>query len=234
MRAMILAAGRGERLRPLTDDRPKPLVDVRGKPIIVHLIEQLARAGIRDLVINHSWLGEQLVRRLGDGATWQVRIAWSAETTALETAGGIANARHLLGNEAFLVVNGDIFTDFDFSLARPWSARLVRMNLLGIGVLVANPPHNASGDFSLQDDLASNDEPRDLTWAGITVMSPALIESVAPGTRAPLAPLLRIAAAQRRLGGQRHDGLWSDVGTFARLQALNQPDPSESSHRAQT
>lgn len=221
MQAMILAAGRGERMRPLTDHRPKPLLTVGDRPLIVHLIEQLARAGIVDLVINHCWLGGQLEAELGDGRPWGVAIRYSAEAVALETAGGLAYARPLLDDRPFLAVNGDIFTDFDFTLTLAWTERIIRENLLGVGLLVPNPAHHPAGDFSLAAGLVRNEPPHDLTWAGICMLAPSILDPVVAGRAAPLAPLLRMAAGQGRLGGVRHHGHWSDVGTPERLQALN-------------
>jgi MurNAc alpha-1-phosphate uridylyltransferase len=217
MRAMILAAGRGERMRPLTDATPKPLLAAGGKPLIVWLIERLAAAGMRELVINHAHLGALLEEALGDGAAWGVRIAYSREGEALETAGGIATALRLLGDAPFVAVNGDIHCDFDF-------ARLdgaLREGADAHLVLVDNPPHHPRGDFTLDHGRLGNAEAPRLTFAGIGVYRPQLFAGLAPGTRAPLAPLLRAAADRGALTGERHAGLWTDVGTPARLAELD-------------
>jgi MurNAc alpha-1-phosphate uridylyltransferase len=217
MRAMILAAGRGERMRPLTDATPKPLLPAGGKPLVVWLIEGLAAAGFRELVINHAHLGARLEAALGDGAAWGVRIAWSREREALETAGGIATALPLLGDGPFVAVNGDIHCDFPF-------ARLAHA-LPGDAdahlVLVDNPPHHPAGDFTLHAGRAGNAAAPRLTFAGIGVYRPSLFAGIAPGTRAPLAPLLRAAADRGRLSAERHAGAWTDVGTPERLAALD-------------
>lgn len=221
MRAMILAAGRGERMRPLTDHCPKPLLQAGGRPLVVWHIERLARAGIRELVINHAHLGERLEDALGDGARWGVSIAWSRETEALETAGGIAFARHLLGDAPFLVVNGDIWSDFDFAGAPAIAARLLAHDLDAWCVLVDNPPHNPEGDFGVAHERLSNDATPRLTFSGIGVYRPRFFAAIAPGARAPLGPMLRAAADAGRAGAQVHRGRWVDVGTPQRLAELD-------------
>ena len=221
MRAMILAAGRGERMRPLTDTCPKPLLRVHDEPLLVRLIRQLVAAGIADIVINHAWLGEQIEASIGNGSRWQARVHYSPETLALETAGGVAQARSLLGDEPFVLVNGDLFTDFDFALARQWREQIARSSLLGVCTLVANPPHHREGDFALSNGLLSNANHDRLTYAGIAVFAPAMFADLVPGTAAPLAPLLRAAADAGRLGGHAFTGQWSDVGTPERLAELN-------------
>lgn len=216
MRAMILAAGRGERMRPLTDSCPKPLLDAGGKPLIVWHLERLARAGIRDAVINISHLGERIVERLGDGARFGLRLHYSRERERLETAGGIANALELLGRAPFLLVNADVYCECDF-------ARLMNIQLgdrLAHLVLVPNPSHRSKGDFSLADGrLGDAAEPR-YTYAGVAVVAPKLVQSVNRGEKAPLAPLLYDAAARGLLGGEVYGGLWQDVGTMERLAEL--------------
>ena len=221
MHAMLLAAGRGERMRPLTDTCPKPLLSVNGEPLLVRLIRQLVQAGIHDLVINHAWLGGQIESTVGDGSLFGANVQYSPERTALETAGGIAQALPLLGSEPFLVVNADIWTDFDFSLAPIWQQRILQGQLAGICTLVPNPAHNLSGDFALQADLVRNEGQPMLTYAGIGAFSPAMFSSLTAGARAPLAPLLRATAQNGRLGGVIHQGVWSDVGTPQRLAELN-------------
>jgi N-acetyl-alpha-D-muramate 1-phosphate uridylyltransferase len=221
MRTMILAAGRGERMRPLTDTCPKPLLPAGGLPLIGWHLRRLAGAGLRDVVINHAWLGEQIERTLGDGSDWGLSIRYSPEAQALETAGGIAQALPLLGDEPFLVINGDIWCDWNPARARTIAARLEALDWLAWCVLVDNPDHHPRGDFLLDGGrLADGEAPR-LTFSGIGVYRPALFRSVARGTRAPLAPLLREAAARRRAGAERHDGRWTDVGTPQRLAALD-------------
>ncbi|MDF8365059.1 N-acetylmuramate alpha-1-phosphate uridylyltransferase MurU [Achromobacter anxifer] len=220
MRAMILAAGRGERMRPLTDRLPKPLLSVGGQPLIVWHLRRLAAAGIRDIVINHAWLGHEIVRALGDGGAFGVRIRYSAEETALETAGGIAQALPLLGDEPFLVVNGDVWCDWD-----PAAAPDLARGLPGGGawlLLVDNPPQHPAGDFRLEADggIHTLGEPR-LTFAGIGVYHPSLFADVPRGAAAPLAPLLRQAMARGLVRGARHMGKWTDVGTPQRLADLD-------------
>ncbi len=217
MRAMILAAGRGERMRPLTDLTPKPLLAAGGKPLIVWLIEGLATAGFRELVINHAHLGTRIEAALGDGRAWGVRIAYSREAEALETAGGMATALRLLGDAPFVAVNGDIHCDFDFSRLRTALREDADAHL----VLVDNPPQHPRGDFTLDGDRVGNGEPHRLTFAGIGVYRPRLLAGIAPYTRAPLAPLLRAAAERGALSGERHGGAWTDVGTPERLAELD-------------
>jgi MurNAc alpha-1-phosphate uridylyltransferase len=221
MKAMILAAGRGERMRPLTDDTPKPLLQVAGKPLIGWHLEALARAGITDIVINHAWLGRKIVERLGTGASLGVRIRYSAEGEPLETAGGIATALPLLGNEPFLVVNADIYTDFDFATLNRVAPRLGAAKALAHLVLVPNPEHHLQGDFALEGEQVRNRAAVMLTFSGIGLYAPALFAGIAPGTRAALAPLLRSAMDAGRVTGQRHAGVWADIGTPERLARLD-------------
>ena len=216
MKAMILAAGRGERLRPLTDRVPKPLIEAGGRPLIAWHLQRLAAAGCREVVINVSHLGEQIVARLGDGAEWGVRIAVSREAEPLETAGGLALARKLLGEEPFLVVNGDVYCEVDLS-------RLLRLALggrLAHLVLVPNPAHHPAGDFTLDANRVGNAPTPRYTYAGIAVIAPALFAEVAAGSKAQLAPLLRAAAERRQVSGELFEGTWLDVGTLERLAAL--------------
>ncbi len=216
MKAMILAAGRGERMRPLTDVTPKPLLEVGGKPLIAWHIERLARAGFTDLVINHAHLGAKIEAALGDGSRFGVSIRYSPEIEALETAGGIANALPLLGSEPFLVVNGDIFCDYDFATLShelgEFSAWLV---------LVDNPGHHPIGDFALRQGKVLDDGKHKLTFSGIGIYRPELFAAIARGTKARLAPLLREQMAAGRVGGEHHRGLWRDVGTPQRLRELD-------------
>lgn len=221
MRAMILAAGRGERMRPLTDTCPKPLLRVGGRSLIDWHVAALVRAGIADLVVNHAWLGERIEAALGDGSHAGARIRYSREPAALETAGGIATALPLLGDEPFLVVNADIFCDFDFGRAITIAAQMRAGALLAWCVLVPNPTHHPHGDFGLACGRLLADAPERLTFAGIGVYAPALFAGTPPGRPAPLAPLLRAAARDGRAGGERHDGRWTDVGTPQRLAELD-------------
>ena len=218
---MILAAGRGERMRPLTDRVPKPLLPVAGRPLIAHLIERLARAGFTELVVNVSHLAEQVERELGDGSRHGARIAYSREAVALETAGGIAYALPLLGPGPFVVVNSDIYCDYDFSrLAAPaakFSADAAGAHL----VLVDNPPHHPAGDFCLADGKLSADGPGPrLTFSGIGVYPPAFFAGVERGAKRQLAALLRPAMAEGHVSGEHHRGLWMDIGTPQRLAEL--------------
>ncbi|MDK4545204.1 nucleotidyltransferase family protein [Kingella kingae] len=225
MKAMILAAGRGERMRPLTDHTPKPLLRVGEEPLIGWHLRRLAAAGIREIVINHAWLGQQLEDTLGKGDDYGVNIAYSPECAGgLETAGGIATALPLLGDEPFLVVNGDVLTDINFkaacTLASQWQP-----NQLAYLWLVDNPEHNPTGDFSLQQNGLLDANPQNGkagTFSGVGVYSPDLFADTPANTVAKLAPLLRQAMTQNRVLGQWHSGLWLDVGTAERLQQANQ------------
>jgi len=221
MRAMILAAGRGERMRPLTDTRPKPLLEAGGKPLIEWHLESLARAGVRQVVINHAWLGAMLESALGDGRRFGLQIRYSPESTALETAGGIAQALPLLGQEPFLVVNGDIFTRFDFSALLGDVRALSADRALAHLVLVDNPQQHPKGDFALVRGLVAEDGPQRLTFSGIAVYRPVLFHGIATGGRAPLAPLLRDAMRKGHVSGEHFTGCWVDVGTPQRLAELD-------------
>jgi MurNAc alpha-1-phosphate uridylyltransferase len=220
-RAMILAAGRGERMRPLTDHTPKPLLRVHGTPLIGRVITGLAGAGIRDIVINIAHLGDQIRNALGDGSPLGVRIRYSPESQALETAGGIANALPLLGDQPFVVVNADVYTDFDFSHLVPVAGTMKNDGRLAHLVLVPNPPHHPQGDFGLSGARVNNAGPPRLTFSGIAVYRPALFGHVERGTKAALAPLLREAIADGHVSGECYAGIWHDVGTPERLTQLN-------------
>ncbi len=217
MKAMILAAGRGERMRPLTDHTPKPLLPVAGKPLIVHHLEALRAAGIHELVINTGHLGEQLPAALGDGRAWGVHILYSPEPPqALETGGGIFQALPLLGSEPFLVVNGDVWSDCPFARLPTAPAGLAHL------VLVDNPPHHPEGDFALMANgevRESSGQPQ-LTYSGISVLRPELFGDCAPG-RFPLGPLLRRAMAAGQISGEHYGGGWRDIGTPQRLAELD-------------
>lgn len=207
-------------MRPLTDRVPKALLPVAGKPLIVWLLESLARSGISDVVINVSHLGESIERALRDDATPGLRIAYSRETEALETAGGIAAALPLLGGAPFLAVNSDIYTDFDFARLAGTPRTLSRAGVLAHLVLVDNPPHHPGGDFGLLDGMVAQTGGTRFTYCGIGVYHPELFSSVPRGARLRLALLLQEAIARGRVSGERHVGTWLDVGTPERLAAL--------------
>lgn len=221
-RAFILAAGRGERMRPLTDGTPKPLLEVGGKPLLAWQLERLAAAGIRDVVINHAHLGGQLEAGIGDGSRWGVRIAWSPEAPALETAGGIANALGLLGTYPFVVVSGDIYTDFDFSRLAAAAAGIASNPARRAAhfVLVDNPPFHAAGDMGLAGGLVRREGPL-LTYANIAVFHPALFADIAPGTRLRLFPWAYRFVEEGRVTGERFAGDWENLGTPEQLAQLD-------------
>ena len=235
MKAMILAAGRGERMRPLTDTCPKPLLKVRGRPLIVWQILSLVRAGITEIVINHAHLGQMIEDTLGDGAQFGAQIRYSAEGTALETAGGIAKALPLLGDAPFVTVSGDIFCPhFDYEQVRDV---LVEADHRGTPYapherdiawlyLVPNPEHHLQGDFALKSFTIANDASAGSplhTFGNIGVYRPEMFAGIEPGSRAKLAPILREHAAAGRIGGEIYEGMWVNVGTAAQLDALNAP-----------
>ena len=232
MKAMLLAAGEGRRMKPLTDVRPKPLLTVAGRPLIEHHIVRLRDAGVTDIVVNVSYLGQQLVEFLGDGSRWGVELTVSEETAPLETAGGVVQALPYLGDQPFLLVNGDIYTDFPFVTLR-------RVSLIAGGgyvVLVANPDHHPEGDFCLHEhrlgfieDNASVSEPagyiQSMTYSGIGLYDPQLFTAEAPGKN-PLRPLLDRAVAGALLQGELYRGVWEDIGTPERLASINTRFPS--------
>ena len=242
MKAMILAAGRGERMRPLTDDVPKPLLTAGGRPLIVWHLQRLAGAGIRDVVVNHAWLGDRIEAGLGDGAAFGVRIRYSAEAVALETGGGIARAMPLLAEAVtaaddegapadpapaatlpFLVISGDTFCDFDYGRARTIALQMLHARLSCWCVMVGNPPHHAGGDFPLADGLLATPRatlPR-LTYSGIGLYTSAMFDGIAPGQRSALRPWLEREIAAGRAAGEYHGGLWFDIGTAQRLAELD-------------
>jgi MurNAc alpha-1-phosphate uridylyltransferase len=222
MKAMILAAGRGERMRPLTDHCPKPLLVAGGKPLIVRHIERLAAAGITDLVINHAHLGQLLEAALGDGSTFGVCIRWSPEPPgALETAGGIRQAIQFLGENPFIVVNGDIYCEADFASLARIAARLSPDGDLGHLLLIDNPDHNPQGDFAIKDGRVRSDEEPRLTFSGVAAYHPALFAPLEAGKPARLAPLLRTAMSADCISGEHYRGRWVDVGTPERLAQLD-------------
>lgn len=221
-RALILAAGRGERLRPLTDTVPKPLLTVGGRPIIEWQIERLAAGGWRDLVVNHAHLGERLEAALGDGRRFGVRIRYSAESPALETAGGIAKALPLLGDEPFVVVSGDIHTGYDFASLAVHAERIARdpERCLAHFVLVDNPPWHAQGDMGLEEGRVVRAGAR-LTYGNIGVFHPAPFRAIAPGTWLKLFPWMYGFVDAGRVSGERYAGPWDNVGTAEQLAALD-------------
>jgi MurNAc alpha-1-phosphate uridylyltransferase len=224
MKALILAAGRGERMRPLTDTTPKPLLPVRGKPLIEWHLEALARGGVRDVVVNTAWLEDRFPAALGDGARWGLTIRYSMEGRdhggALDIAGGVAKALPALG-DTFWVVSGDIFApDFVFDAQK--AEAFAQGDRLAHLWLVPNPPYHPAGDFSIDaDGLAVRDTDRRFTWASFGLYRAALFDGIAPGTVAPLLPQLLQGIAQRRVSAERYEGRWENVGTPAQLQALN-------------
>ncbi|HTP63387.1 MAG TPA: nucleotidyltransferase family protein [Burkholderiales bacterium] len=216
MNAMILAAGRGERLRPLTDTTPKPLVEAGGESLLGRHLARLAHAGFVRAVINVSHLAEKIVARFADGAKYGIKIDWSREAEPLETAGGIAQARKLLGEEPFLLVNADVWCDYDFSRLRNFqlAPRLAHL------VLVPNPLFHAAGDFTLERGVVGNASAPRYTYGGISVLAPRLVDGVVAGRKAQLAPLWRAAAERGEVTGELYEGHWSDVGTPERLAEL--------------
>lgn len=217
MKAMILAAGRGQRMRPLTDTKPKPLLEAGGKPLIQHHIERLAAAGVRDLVINLAWQGAMIPKALGDGSRFGVKIAYSDEgDAALETGGGIFKALPLLGGAPFIVVNGDVWTDYplELLLQRFQDGDLAHL------VLVANPPQHPQGDFGLSAGRVTEGQEGRGTYSGIAVYAPQFFAGCEPGAF-KLLPLLQAAIRDKRVGGERYDGQWFDIGTPQRLAELD-------------
>ena len=217
MKAMILAAGRGVRMRPLTDATPKSLLAAGGKPLIVWQLEKLASAGFTEAVINHAHLGHMIEAALGNGSRFGVSISYSPEPEALETAGGIALALPLLGAEPFLVINADIYTDYDLSAL----ARVDLQDGLAHLVLVDNPPQHPRGDFALEAGRVRETGRRMLTFSGIGVYAPRLFGGIPPSAKVALAPILRKAMAADRVSGEHHRGRWHDIGTAERLHALD-------------
>jgi MurNAc alpha-1-phosphate uridylyltransferase len=220
--AMIFAAGRGERMRPLTDTCPKPLLNAGGKPLIVWQIERLAAAGVQTIVINHAWLGAQIEAALGDGARWDVELRYSPEGEALETAGGIAKALPLIGQGVFIAVSGDVFCDFDYATLRVRADVLARSEDPGLHlVMTPNPPFHPSGDFALIDGkLALDGSPR-YTFGNIGLYDTRMFRDLAPGTRRALTPYYRETIAQGRATGELYEGRWENVGTPEQLNSLD-------------
>ncbi|WP_109440693.1 N-acetylmuramate alpha-1-phosphate uridylyltransferase MurU [Acinetobacter haemolyticus] len=221
MKAMILAAGLGNRMRPLTLHTPKPLLEVGGKPLIVWHIEKLQKVGVKEIVINTAWLGEKLVDALGDGTQFGVNILWSHEGEGLETAGGIINALPLLGDQPFILVNGDVWTTMDFASLLDVKLGTKQAHL----VLVDNPPQHLKGDFILSNNMAYTFDQEQcgeaLTYSGVAVLAPQMFIGLESGKR-PLAPLLKEAMLEQQVSAEKMQGIWVDVGTPERLQQLDQ------------
>ncbi|NVJ67452.1 MAG: nucleotidyltransferase family protein [Gammaproteobacteria bacterium] len=211
---MILAAGRGERMRPLTDTLPKPLLKVDGKALIEYHIQALKEAGIKDILINTAWLGDIIPEYLGDGAYWGVKLTYSHEESALETAGGIRKALDFFADEPFVVVNGDIWTDFDFSLLNKPKAKAHL-------VLVPNPEQHPKGDFGLDNGTVLAQSDTQYTFSGIGVYQPEIFADLELNQAEPLAPILRNLMEKQSVTGQLYQGEWRDIGTPERLEALN-------------
>jgi len=219
MKAMILAAGRGKRMKPLTNLLPKPLIEVQGKALIVWHIEKLVHCGFKELIINIAHLGYKIPLALGDGSKWGVKILYSdeQESGALESAGGIKKALPLLGNEVFLVVNGDVFCNYDFDPMFKLKNKLAHL------ILVPNPPHNIEGDFGLTNELVSNKSDVLYTFSGIGYYSPELFKNIEL-SKTPLAPLLRDAITKQEVSGEVFNNIWHDIGTPQRLKEVNNND----------
>jgi MurNAc alpha-1-phosphate uridylyltransferase len=218
MKAIILSAGRGERMQPLTNCTPKPLLEVGGKSLIEHTIKTLVNAGINNIVINYAHLGEQFPSKLGDGSRYNATIEYSNEQDGrLETAGGIVKALPLLGDAPFLVVNGDIWTDYPF---RELEKAKLNSKILCHLVLVNNPEHNPKGDFSLASGLLSQAEQKKLTYSGIGIFHPSLFTNLKLEPK-PLKPILLTAIAAQQVSGEVYSGQWFDIGTVERLNALS-------------
>ncbi|MEA1983463.1 MAG: nucleotidyltransferase family protein [Campylobacterota bacterium] len=216
MKSMILAAGRGERMRPLTDTLPKPLLEVHDKPLIVYHIEKLAAAGFKEIIINIAHLGYKIAESLGDGSAWNVKISYSDEQEegALESAGGIKKALPLLGNEPFLVVNGDVYCDYSFDSTFQLKGKLAHL------ILVPNPPHNPKGDFALDNEALLNSGESMYTFSGIAYYDPSFFKQVAL-QKSPLAPLLRKAIEKNEISAELFKNNWHDIGTPKRLKEIN-------------
>lgn len=229
MKAMILAAGRGERMRPLTDTLPKPLLTVAGKSLIEYHIEALVKSGITELVINHAWLGEKIEAQLGDGSQYGAKIVYSREKQALETAGGIIKALSLLGEEPFMVLNGDIFTDYPFAQLLSVRSDFLQGDQAAHLVLAANPEQHKKGDFYCHNHQLSDEQGADkgqrYTFSGIACYKPEFFQQTIKSNtleKQALAPLLRAAMKENKVSGEVYNGVWQDIGTPQRLEEINQ------------
>jgi MurNAc alpha-1-phosphate uridylyltransferase len=219
--AMILAAGRGNRMRPLTDVTPKPLLEVGGKPLLFRHLEKLAQAGFKTVTINHAHLGGQIEAAAGDGSRWNLEVRYSAEVEALETAGGIRNALPLIGRLTFAVINADVYCDYDYAGLAAAVGRLADSPALAHLVLVDNPPHHPNGDFGLEAGLVRASGRQLLTFSGLGAYRADLFEPLARGEKHALAPLLRSQLHEGKVTGEHYRGPWTDVGTPARLAELD-------------
>ena len=217
MKAMILAAGRGERMRPLTDQIPKPLLEVAGKPLIVWHLEKLAKANFEEVIINHAHLGEMIEAYVGDGSRWNLKITYSREGSPLETAGGIKKALPLIGDQPFLVVNADIYTDFNFATIKNRNLNDCKGHL----VMVKNPKQHPDGDFFLQNNQIELEGKERLTFSGVAIYQPKIFEDIKIEPVAKLAPILKKLIGAKCISGEAHQGLWFDIGTPERLNEVN-------------
>ena len=217
MKAMILAAGRGERMRPLTDQIPKPLLEVAGKPLIVWHLEKLAKANFEEVIINHAYLGEMIEAYVGDGSRWNLKITYSREGSPLETAGGIKKALSLIGDQPFLVVNADIYTDFNFATIKNRNLNDCKGHL----VMVKNPKQHPDGDFFLQNNQIELEGKKRLTFSGIAIYQPKIFEDINIEPVAKLAPILKKLIDAKCISGEVYQGLWFDIGTPERLNEVN-------------
>lgn len=217
MRAMILAAGKGERMRPLTDQIPKPLLEVAGKPLISWHLEKLAKANFKEVIINHAYLGEMIESYLGDGSKWGIKISYSREGFPLETAGGIKKALPLIGDKPFLVINADIFTDFDYAALKNRNLNEFKGHL----IMVKNPKHHSEGDFVLKDSQIELEGEGKLTFSGIAIYKPEVFKEINMESANKLAPILKKLINARGVSGEVHHGIWFDIGTPERLKEIN-------------
>jgi MurNAc alpha-1-phosphate uridylyltransferase len=217
MKAMILAAGKGERMRPLTDEIPKPLLEVAGKPLIFWHLEKLAKANFEEVIINHAYLGEMIEAYVGNGSRWNLKITYSREGSPLETAGGIKKALPLIGDQPFLVVNADIYTDFNFATLKNRNLNDYKGHL----VMVKNPKHHPDGDFFLQNNQIELKGKERLTFSGIAIYQPEIFENINEEPVAKLAPILTKLIDAKCIGGEAYQGLWFDIGTPERLNEIN-------------
>jgi MurNAc alpha-1-phosphate uridylyltransferase len=217
MKAMILAAGKGERMRPLTDQIPKPLLEVAGKPLIAWHLEKLAKANFEDVIINHAYLGKMIEAYVGDGSRWNLKIAYSREGSPLETAGGIKKALPLIGDQPFLVINADIYTDFNFATIKNRNLNDCKGHL----VMVKNPKQHPDGDFFLQNNQIELEGKERLTFSGIAIYQPKIFEDINIEPVAKLAPILKKLIGEKCISGEAYRGLWFDIGTPERLNEVN-------------
>ena len=217
MKAMILAAGKGERMRPLTDQIPKPLLEVAGKPLIVWHLEKLAKANFEEVIINHAHLGEMIEAYIGDGSRWNLKITYSREGSPLETAGGIKKALPLIGDQPFLVINADIYTDFNFATIKNRNLNDCKGHL----VMVKNPKQHPDGDFFLQNNQIELEGKERLTFSGIAIYQPKIFEDINIEPVAKLAPILKKLIGAKCISGEAYQGLWFDIGTPERLNEVN-------------